>query len=96
MKVYNFEVARNDHALSARETLTLPLPGYAVASAPVPVAKAGKKGSKAATVMDSKVHHVDAVALGDNYLAIAGIHQNKGKLSTIFAHYGRNKAAVYI
>ncbi|KAF9902849.1 hypothetical protein EC991_004508 [Linnemannia zychae] len=79
LKVYNFEVSLRDHALSARETLTLPLPGYAFSAAPTPVAKAGKKGSKVATVMDPKVQHVDAVALGDNYLAIAGIHQNNGK-----------------
>ncbi|KAF9123416.1 hypothetical protein BGW39_008984 [Mortierella sp. 14UC] len=79
LKVYNFEVSLRDHVLSARETLTLPLPGYASSVAPTPAAKAGKKGSRAATVMDPKVQHVDAVALGDNYLAIAGIHRNNGK-----------------
>ncbi|KAG0317426.1 hypothetical protein BGZ97_005435 [Linnemannia gamsii] len=79
LKVFNFEVALGNHVLSARETLTLPLPGYASSSTPAPVAKAGKKGSKVATVMDSKVHRVDAVALGDNYLAIAGIHQINDK-----------------
>lgn len=77
--MYHFEVAAGDHVLSARETLTLPLPGYATSSASAPAAKAGKKGAKLATVMDSKVHRVDAVALGDNYLAIAGIHQVNGK-----------------
>jgi hypothetical protein len=82
LKVFNFEVALGNHVLSARETLTLPLPGYASSSTPAPVAKAGKKGSKVATVMDSKVHRVDAVALGDNYLAIAGIHQING----MYAH----------
>ncbi|KAG0081012.1 hypothetical protein BGZ90_010520 [Linnemannia elongata] len=79
LKVYHFEVAAGDHVLSARETLTLPLPGYATSSTPAPTAKAGKKGAKVATVMDSKVHRVDAVALGDNYLAIAGIHQVNDK-----------------
>ncbi|KAF9544916.1 hypothetical protein EC957_011541 [Mortierella hygrophila] len=79
LKVYHFEVATGDHALSARETLTLPLPGYATSSAPAPAAKAGKKGAKVATVMDSKVHRVDAVAMGDNYLALAGIHQVNDK-----------------
>ncbi|KAF9144515.1 hypothetical protein BG015_000080 [Linnemannia schmuckeri] len=79
LKVYNFEVTPGNHALSARETLTLPLPGYAASSAPAPAAKAGKKGAKVATVMDSKVDRVDAVALGDNYLAVAGIHQINGK-----------------
>ncbi|KAF9146662.1 hypothetical protein BGX30_011854 [Mortierella sp. GBA39] len=79
LKVYHFEVAAGDHALSARETLTLPLPGYATSSAPAPAAKAGKKGAKVATVMDSKVHRVDAVAMGDNYLALAGIHQVNDK-----------------
>ncbi|KAF9096653.1 hypothetical protein BGX29_008477 [Mortierella sp. GBA35] len=81
LKVYIFEVTQGDHVVSTRETLTLPLPGYAAktAPAPAPTVKAGKKGSKAATVMDSKVQRVDAVALGDNYLAIAGIHQSNDK-----------------
>ncbi|KAH7053649.1 hypothetical protein BKA57DRAFT_390563 [Linnemannia elongata] len=59
LKVYHFEVAAGDHVLSARETLTLPLPGYATSSAPAPTAKAGKKGAKVATVMDSKVHRAE-------------------------------------
>ncbi|KAK3844272.1 MAG: hypothetical protein J3R72DRAFT_438433 [Linnemannia gamsii] len=79
LKVYNFEVSIRDYVLSARETLRLPLPGYAAKAESAPAAKAGKKGSKAATVMDSRVQRADAVALGDNYLAIAGIHQVNGK-----------------
>ncbi|KAF9923738.1 hypothetical protein FBU30_006198 [Linnemannia zychae] len=79
LKVYSFEVSMGDHVLTARETLTLPLPGYAASSVPAPVVKVGKKGSKVAVTMDTKTHRVDSVALGDNYLAIAGIHQINGK-----------------
>ncbi|KAG0209962.1 hypothetical protein BGX28_009833 [Mortierella sp. GBA30] len=78
LKVYNFETSQGDHIVSATETLTLPLPGY-TASLSAPASKAGKKGSKTATEGDSKIPRVDAVALGDNYLAIAGIHETDGK-----------------
>ncbi|KAG0262296.1 hypothetical protein BG011_000124 [Mortierella polycephala] len=78
LKIFNFELSQGDHIVSATESLTLPLPGYAT-SAATPATKPTKKGSKVATEIGSKVHRVDTVALGDNYLAVAGIHQNNGK-----------------
>ncbi|KAF9954700.1 hypothetical protein BGZ72_004361 [Mortierella alpina] len=78
LMIYSFETSQGDHAVSATETLTLPLPGYAISSS-TPAPKAGRKGSKAPVEIDAKIPRVDAVALGDNYLAIAGIHQTNGK-----------------
>ncbi|KAF9186784.1 hypothetical protein BGZ51_001757 [Haplosporangium sp. Z 767] len=78
LKIFNFELSQGDHIVSATESLTLPLPGYAV-SAVTPATKPAKKGNKVAMEIDPKVHRIDTVALGDNYLAVAGIHQNNGK-----------------
>ncbi|KAF9112728.1 hypothetical protein BGX27_002903 [Mortierella sp. AM989] len=78
LKIFDFQVSQGDHIVTASETLSLPLPGYA-ASASKPSIKTTKKNSKAATEIDSSVQRVDTIALGDNYLAIAGIHRNNGK-----------------
>ncbi|KAF8939234.1 hypothetical protein EDD21DRAFT_366681 [Dissophora ornata] len=78
LKIYNFEVSQGDHIITATETLTLPLPGYAVAT-PTTSTKPTKKGSKTVSEIDSKVQRVDTIALGDSYLAVAGIHQIDGK-----------------
>ncbi|KAG0351814.1 hypothetical protein BC939DRAFT_503973 [Gamsiella multidivaricata] len=77
LKIYDFEVSQRDHIVSASEILTLPLPGYAVPA--LASTRAVKKGGKATPAIDTKAQHVDTLALGDNYLAIAGIHQNDGK-----------------
>ncbi|KAF9350693.1 hypothetical protein BGX26_011186 [Mortierella sp. AD094] len=78
LKIYNFQVSQGDHIVTASETLNLPLPGYA-ASAPKQSTKTTKKSGKAATETDPNVQRVDTIALGDNYLAIAGVHRHDGK-----------------
>ncbi|KAG9324656.1 hypothetical protein KVV02_000333 [Mortierella alpina] len=78
LKIYSFETSQGSYVVSATETLTLPLPGYAIASS-TSAPKASRKGSKAPVEIDAKIPRVDAVALGDNYLAVAGIHQTNGK-----------------
>ncbi|KAF9209458.1 hypothetical protein BGZ49_004303 [Haplosporangium sp. Z 27] len=79
LKIYNFQVGQGDHVVTVSETLNLPLPGYAATVSQQPT-KTTKKGSKAATEIDSSVQRVDTIALGDNYLAIAGIHKHDGKV----------------
>ncbi|KAF9898772.1 hypothetical protein BX616_003625, partial [Lobosporangium transversale] len=66
LKIYQVAVDQVDHTLSAIETLTLPLPGYAAIST-------------ARTGVDPLLQSVDTIALGDNYLAVAGIHNNNDK-----------------
>ncbi|KAF9968091.1 hypothetical protein BGZ70_006753 [Mortierella alpina] len=78
LKIYNFVTSQGNYVVSATEMLTLPLLGYAISSA-APAPKASRKGSKAPVEIDAKISRVDAVALGDNYLAVAGIHQTNGK-----------------
>ncbi|GJJ74608.1 hypothetical protein EMPS_06966 [Entomortierella parvispora] len=70
LKVFAFEVSQGDHAVSISETLTLPLPGFAASSTTV---KKSSKGDQESTM------HIDTLALGDNYLALAGNHQQDGK-----------------
>ncbi|KAG0055022.1 hypothetical protein BGZ83_009792 [Gryganskiella cystojenkinii] len=71
LKIFEFEVSQGDHAVSTTETLTLPLPGFVHLKA---IAKKGAKGEQ-----DSNLQNIDTVALGDNYLALAGSHQQDGK-----------------
>lgn len=80
LKVFGFEVSQGDHAVSVSETLTLPLPGFAASSTTV------KKSSKGDQESNK---HIDTLALGDNYLALAGNHQQDGKgfeLISMFVH----------
>ncbi|KAI1294080.1 hypothetical protein EDD11_008260 [Mortierella claussenii] len=79
LKIYDFEVSQGDHIVTATETLNLPLPGYATAATATPSTKAIKKTGKTAVDIDTTVQRVDTVALGDNYLAVSGIHQGDGK-----------------
>ncbi|KAF9941666.1 hypothetical protein BGZ65_002174 [Modicella reniformis] len=83
LKIYRLEMTQGDHTVSATETLTLPLPGYAlptsVTTTTTATPKTTMKPAKVAKEFDPKVQHVDAVSLGDNYLAIAGIHHTEGK-----------------
>lgn len=74
LKVYQFAVSQGDHIVSATESLTLPLPGYVLSSAASP----SKKGAKASSETDSKIQRTDSIALGDNYLAVAGNHKTGG------------------
>ncbi|KAK3816176.1 MAG: hypothetical protein J3Q66DRAFT_341837 [Benniella sp.] len=78
LKVYGLKVSQGDHIVMASETLTLPLPGYSVTSNTT--AKSAKRTAKTTVGFDPTVQHVDAVALGDNYLAIAGAHRNENKV----------------
>ncbi|KFH73488.1 hypothetical protein MVEG_00704 [Podila verticillata NRRL 6337] len=75
LKVYQFAVSQGDHIVSATESLTLPLPGYVLSSAASP----SKKGAKASSETDSKIQRTDSIALGDNYLAVAGNHKTGDK-----------------
>ncbi|KAG0228218.1 hypothetical protein BGX31_006682 [Mortierella sp. GBA43] len=76
LRIFSFEVSQGDHTVSASETLSLPLPGYSTSST---VPTKPTKGSAKSAGFDPKLQHVDAVALGDNYLAVAGIHHTQGK-----------------
>ncbi|KAG0337832.1 hypothetical protein BG000_004886 [Podila horticola] len=75
LKVYQFAVSQGDHIISATESLTLPLPGYVLSSTATP----SKKGAKATSETDARIQHTDSIALGDNYLAVAGNHKTGDK-----------------
>ncbi|KAF9325909.1 hypothetical protein BG006_010629 [Podila minutissima] len=75
LKVYQFAVSQGDHIVSATESLTLPLPGYVLSSTATP----SKKGAKAASETDARIQRTDSIALGDNYLAVAGNHKTGDK-----------------
>ncbi|KAG0228112.1 hypothetical protein BGW42_002413 [Actinomortierella wolfii] len=101
LKIFKLEMIIKDRKITATETLSLPLPGFVPkAIAPTTATtKPKKKSSKAAASAvpaDTFSHRTASLALGNNYIAIAGIHELEGQseqMLTIWdARYGTLQA----
>ncbi|KAF9428598.1 hypothetical protein BGZ94_001809 [Podila epigama] len=94
LKIYKFEVSPGDHTVTFADILTLPLPGYILST--VPSSKPSKKGAKSTSQNDTRTQRTDSIALGENYLAIAGMHKDGAKaeltLTVWDAKYGTLQA----
>ncbi|KAG0257599.1 hypothetical protein DFQ27_005040 [Actinomortierella ambigua] len=100
LKIFQCDVIIKDRKITATETLSWPLPGFVPKSAAAPTAptKSKKKSTKATATAPSDLIHqrTASLALGNHYIAIAGIHELGGQseqtLTIWDARYGTLQA----
>ncbi|KAF9972307.1 hypothetical protein BGZ73_004584 [Actinomortierella ambigua] len=103
LKVFQFDMIIKDRKIIATETLSWPLPGFvsksaSASAAPSAPAKSKKKATKAvaAAPLDTMHQRTTSLALGNHYIAIAGIHELQGQseqtLTIWDARYGTLQA----